>query len=338
MVRQESSSSADSLLPGTEPGAHRENGRFGGVPPELSVVLPVYNERENLEALLQRLKEVLTPIGISFELIFVDDGSADGTADWLAERAETDEETVLIELARNFGHQTAISAGLDFAQGQAVIVMDADLQDPPEMIPSLLERWREGYQVVYAIRQQRQEGPLLQWTYKLFYRLLSRVASIEIPLDSGDFCLMDRQVVDLLVAMPERNRFLRGIRSWVGMRQIGVPYERHARHAGESKYTFSRLLLLALDGFVSFSYMPLRVITLLGFLTSFLSILLAIFYTVKRIAFGLSPPGFATLVVAIFFLAGVQLVTVGVIGEYVGRIFDEVKQRPLYVTRRITGR
>jgi dolichol-phosphate mannosyltransferase len=243
----------------------------------------------------------------------------------------------VIELARNFGHQVAISAGLDHARGAGVIIMDADLQDPPEVLPEFIAKWREGHDVVYAIREQRKEGALKRATYAAFYRLLQRVAQIEIPLDAGDFCIMDRRVVDLLNGMPERNRFVRGIRSWVGLSQVGLPYARQARHAGHPKYTFSRLIYLALDGLVSFSFLPLRVITLMGFAVSAVSILLAIAYTIQKITIGLSPPGFATLTVALFFLSGIQLVTIGVIGEYVGRIFDEVKRRPLYVVNQRIG-
>jgi len=243
---------------------------------------------------------------------------------------------VLVELARNFGHQVAISAGLDHARGAGVVIMDADLQDPPEVLPQFIDKLREGHDVVYAIRERRKEGRLKRAAYSAFYRLLRRVANIDIPLDSGDFCIMNRRVVDLLVSMPERNRFVRGIRSWVGLDQVGLAYERHTRYAGKPKYTFRRLLYLALDGLISFSYMPLRMITVLGFGVSALSIILAIFYAVKKLVAGLNPPGFATLVVAIFFLAGVQLTTLGVVGEYIGRIFEEVKRRPLYVARSIT--
>jgi glycosyltransferase involved in cell wall biosynthesis len=205
------------------------------------------------------------------------------------------------------------------------------------VLPQFIAKWQEGYDVVYAIREHRKEGWPRRAAYAAFYRLLRRIANVEIPLDAGDFCLMDRKVVDLLQSMPERNRFVRGIRSWVGLRQLGIPYERQAREAGHPKYTFGRLMLLALDGFISFSHAPLRVASILGFAISLVSLLLATFYFVKRVTTGLNPPGFPTLVVALFFLSGVQLVTLGVIGEYVGRIFDEVKQRPLYIVRRVTG-
>lgn len=304
--------------------------------PELSVVIPVYNEEENLPALHTRLTSVLQATALDYEIVFVDDGSRDASVALLKQQAADDQRVVVVELARNFGHQVAISAGLDHARGNGVIVMDADLQDPPEVLPQFIAQWQAGHDVVYAIREQRKEGWFKRATYAAFYRLLQRVANIEIPLDAGDFCIMDRRVVDLLTSMPERNRFVRGIRSWVGLDQIGLAYERQARHAGKPKYTFTRLLYLALDGLVSFSYIPLRLITLLGFAISLLSIVLAVFYTIKKLLYGLNPPGFATIVVSIFFLAGMQLIMTGVIGEYVGRIFEEVKRRPLYIVRRVT--
>jgi polyisoprenyl-phosphate glycosyltransferase len=306
--------------------------------PDLSVVVPIYNEAENLAALYARLTTVLETSAPDYEIVFVDDGSRDTSLAQLHALAAANDRIVVVELARNFGHQVAISAGLDQSRGGAVVVMDADLQDPPEVLPQFIAKWREGYDVVYAVREHRKESWPKRAVYALFYRLLQRVANIEIPLDAGDFCIMDRQVVDLLVGMPERNRFVRGIRSWIGLRQVGLAYERQARHAGQPKYTFSRLVYLALDGLISFSYVPLRVITLLGFGVSLLSIILAIFYVIKRLTVGLYPPGFATLIVAVCFLTGIQLITIGVIGEYVGRIFDEVKRRPLYIVRQITRR
>jgi polyisoprenyl-phosphate glycosyltransferase len=304
--------------------------------PELSVVIPVFNEEENIAVLYSRLTAVLEAIHIEYEIIFVDDGSKDDSLNQLKNLSVRDNRVLVVELARNFGHQVAITAGLDYSQGKAVIVMDGDLQDPPEVLPEFIAKWRKGHDVVYGIRERRKESWLKRAAYAGFYRLLRRIATIEIPLDSGDFCIMDRRVVDLLISMPERNRFVRGIRSWVGLNQAGLPIERHARIAGKPKYTFRRLMLLALDGFVSFSYLPLRIITISGFSISLLSILTAVFYAAKRLMTGLGPPGFATLVVAVFFLAGVQLITMGVIGEYVGRIFEEVKQRPLYVVRKVT--
>ena len=306
--------------------------------PVISIVTPVFDERDNVPVLYDRLIAVMTAAERQFEIVFVDDGSRDGSLDILHELAARDTRVVVVELARNFGHQVAISAGLDYARGDAVIVMDADLQDPPEVLPQFIAKWREGHDVVYAIRGRRTEGPVKQLAYKLFYRVLQRIANIQIPLDSGDFCIMDRKVVDLLVGMPERNRFVRGIRSWVGLDQVGLGYERQARYAGRAKYTFSRLVYLALDGLISFSFVPLRLITILGFMVSAISILMAVSYAIQKVTVGLEPPGFATTIVAIFLLAGMQLITIGVIGEYVGRIFEEVKRRPLYVVRRVTGR
>jgi dolichol-phosphate mannosyltransferase len=305
------------------------------VAPVLSIVIPVANEERNLLPLHRRLVETLEACEPSFELVFVDDGSRDRSLDLLHGLAAADARVVVVELARNFGHQVAISAGLEHARGRAVVIMDADLQDPPELLPAFLAKWREGHDVVYGVRRHRKENWLKRAAYTAFYRLLRRVASIDIPLDSGDFSIMDRKVVDLLTAMPERNRFVRGIRSWVGLDQVGIPYERQARHSGRPAYTYRRLLYLAVDGLVSFSFVPLRAITVVGMAVSAGSILLALFYAVKRMFVGLEPAGFATTVVAIFFLAGVQLMTIGVIGEYVGRIFEEVKHRPLYVVRRV---
>ncbi|EFO81284.1 glycosyl transferase family protein [Oscillochloris trichoides DG-6] len=307
-------------------------------PPQLSVVIPAYNEEENLPTLYSRLRAALDPLDLEYEIIFVNDGSRDATLSLLQQMAAIDPRLVVIDLARNFGHQVAISAGLDHSRGRGVIIMDGDLQDPPEVLPEFIAKWREGYDVVYAIREQRKEGWLKRTAYTLFYRLLKQVASIDIPLDAGDFCIMDRGVVDLLNGMPERNRFVRGIRSWIGLRQTGLAYARHARYAGRPKYTLTRLIYLALDGLISFSYLPLRMISLAGVGVSIMSILIAIFYTIQKLTVGLSPPGFATLVVATFFLAGIQLITIGVIGEYVGRIFEEVKGRPLYVVRKVWGR
>jgi dolichol-phosphate mannosyltransferase len=304
---------------------------------DLSVVLPVYNEESNITELYDRLTRVLQRTELHYEIIFVNDGSRDASLEQLQMLAAQDEHILVIELARNFGHQVALSAGLEYTRGRGVVVMDSDLQDPPEVLPAFIERWQAGYEVVYAIREKRKEFILKRIAYALFYRILQRVAHVAIPIDSGDFCIMDRCVVDLLVSMPERNRFVRGIRSWVGFRQVGLAYERQARHAGKPKYTFSRLMGLALDGIISFSYMPLRAITLIGLGVSVFSIALAAFYFWRQVLFGLNPPGFPTLIVAIFFLSGIQLITLGMMGEYVGRIFEEIKHRPLYTVRRVFG-
>lgn len=302
---------------------------------EISIVVPVFNEVENLPTLYNRLVSVMNEFTPNYELIFIDDGSRDTSRELLQSFSEQNPRVCIVELARNFGHQTAISAGLNYARGQGVVIMDADLQDPPEVLPQFISKWKEGFDVVYAVRTKRKEIWWKRAAYDLFYRLLKYVANIDIPLDAGDFCIMDRRVVDLLNAMPERNRFVRGIRSWVGLNQTGLVYERQARNAGQPKYSLRRLIYLGLDGLVSFSYVPLRMILMAGTAISVLSIFLAIFYAIKRLFVGLNPPGFATTIVAILFLAGVQLITIGVIGEYVGRTFEEVKRRPLYVVHRV---
>jgi glycosyltransferase involved in cell wall biosynthesis len=306
-------------------------------PPEISVVVPMLNEAANLTALYTRLTQVLVPLQVPYELIMVDDGSTDGTYQALCHLRAQDPRLKCLRLARNFGHQAALTAALAHAAGQAVVVMDADLQDPPEVIPDLLERWRQGFEVVYAVRRHRQETAPKRLAYALFYRLLHRVASVEIPLDAGDFCLMDRRVVDQLNCLPERNRFVRGLRTWVGFRQTGVAYERAARHAGRSQYDFWRLVRLAVDGLVSFSYLPLRVASSLGFAVSFLSLLVGLYYLVLRLAGHREPAGFAGIIIAVLFLGGVQLITIGIMGEYVGRIFDEVKERPIYIVAEKEG-
>lgn len=316
----------------------RWTGEEGGIRQiELSVVIPFFNEEQNIPLLVEQLRKEIFGMGIDdYELIFVDDGSSDGTVNLLQSLMKEDERIVLLELSRNFGHQVAVSAGLDHATGKAVVVMDADLQDPPLVVPELVKKWREGYDVAYAVRQNRKENWFKRTAYKVFYRLLSRISSVTVPLDAGDFCCMDQRVVRILVSMPERTRFVRGLRSWVGFRQVGVPYDRDARYGGKPKYDFWRLVLLALDGFVSLSHVPLRLVTTLGFIMSVFALLLGAFFIVKKMIVGLSPPGYASTMTAIFLLAGIQLVTVGVVGEYVGHIFDEVKRRPLYVLRRVT--
>ena len=295
----------------------------------ISVVVPLYNEGENLHELISRLDATLA--GRHYELMLVDDGSADDTREQLAKLANRRPEIKFLSLSRNFGHQAAITAGLQHASGDAVIVMDGDLQDPPEAIPGLISRWFEGYEVVYAVRRNRKEGPLKRVAYKGFYRVLKRLSYLDIPLDSGDFALMDRKVVDLLNHLPERNRFVRGIRSWVGFRQVGMEVEREARAAGDPKYTVKMLRRLAFDGIISFSHAPLRIFSSLGLLFSvgsFLSILVVLWI---RLFTDLSIPGFASTATLILLLGGVQLLGIGILGEYIARIFDEVKNRPNYI-------
>jgi len=304
---------------------------------EVSVVVPTFNEEANLPTLYERLTGVLTAQGLPYEIVLVDDGSADGTLAEIEQLRRQDPRVKYLRLARNFGHQAALTAGLAHASGRAVVVMDADLQDPPEVIPELLSRWREGYDVVYAIRRHRRESVTMRVAYALFYRLLHRVAAVDMPLDAGDFCLMDRRVVDQLNALPERNRFVRGLRTWVGFRQTGVPYDRQARHAGRSQYNFWKLLRLAVDGLVSFSYVPLRVASTMGFVVSLGSLVVGLYYLILRLAGHRDPAGFAGIIISVLFLGGVQLISIGIMGEYVGRIFDEVKSRPIFIVAEKEG-
>jgi dolichol-phosphate mannosyltransferase len=305
-------------------------------PVELSLVVPLYNEEENLPELRTRLGSLLDQY--PGEAVLVDDGSRDRTPEMLDELTADDPRFRAVHLSRNFGHQAAVAAGLQYSRGRAVVVMDADLQDPPELVPQLIARWREGYEVVYAKRAGRErEGVakrLLAWGY---YRILRRLVGLDLPADTGDFCLMDRRVVDLLNAMPERNRYIRGLRAWVGFRQTAVEFVRPPRHAGEVKYTFRRSLGLALNGIISLSKAPLRLATYFGFLVSLASFALALIYFIQRLqgreAF---VKGWASTVIIMLFLGGVQLLTIGIIGEYLSRIYDEVKQRPLYVVRGVT--
>lgn len=308
-----------------------------GLSPELSVVLPCHNEQGVLPALVERLSAVLRQVVESHEIIFVDDASTDGTSEALDALCERDPSIRVLHLSRNFGQQAALSAGLDAAGGDAVVLMDCDLQDPPEVIESLVARWREGYQVAYAVRRRRKEGALKRAAYALFYRSLVLISEIELPLDAGDFCLLDRQVIEGMRAMPERQRFVRGLRSWVGFRQVGVEYERQARYAGEPKYTLRKLVRLALAGYVGFSTAPLRLASLLGFLASCLGLLLVVWAVMGRILGSDLPRGWASTLAIVLLLGGAQLLVLGVMGEYLGRMYDEVRARPTYIVSRRVG-
>src|SRR4028118_984550 len=307
--------------------------------PKYSLVVPIYNEETSIAELYRRLSAVMDELGEPVELILVNDGSRDRTLSLLRDLHEKDPRVCYLSIARNSGHQIAVTAGLNFVRGQAIIVLDADLQDPPELIPVLVEKWKEGYQVVYAQRtQRRQENWFKRFPAYVFYRLLRRLADVEIPLDTGDFCLMDRRVVDVLNAMPERNRYIRGLRSWVGLQQTSIRYERDPRFAGEVKYTFRKSLSLAGNGLVSFSRLPLRLSTYVGLLAAVVAVLMAVLVLYWRIESPNSPlTGFATIMIAIFFLGAVQLVSIGILGEYIGRIYEEVKGRPLYVLSEVAG-
>ena len=307
--------------------------------PKYSLVIPVYNEETTIPELYRRLSAVMDLLGEPVELILVNDGSRDRTLSLIRDLHEKDPRVCYISLARNFGHQIAVTAGLNYVRGRAIVVLDADLQDPPELIPRLLEKWQQGYQVVYAQRtQRRQESLFKRLPAYVFYRLLRRFADVDIPLDTGDFCLMDRRVVDVLNAMPERNRYIRGLRSWVGLQQTSIRYERDPRFAGEVKYTFRKSLSLAGNGLVSFSRLPLRLSTYVGLLAAAVAVVMAVLVLYWRIVAPTSPlTGFASIMIAMFFLGAVQLVSIGILGEYVGRIYEEVQGRPLYVLSEVAG-
>ncbi|CAN5340706.1 glycosyltransferase family 2 protein [soil metagenome] len=300
----------------------------------LSTVVPCYNEEDVLQETHRRLTQVLEQamVGGSFEIVYVDDGSTDGTARVLGGLHEQDDRVRVVRLSRNFGHQLAATAGLDHASGDAVVLIDADLQDPPEAIPLLLAKWREGYDVVYGVRSDRAgETRFKLWTAKVFYRLVNRLSETPIPLDTGDFRLMDRKVVGALRSMPERDRFMRGMVSWVGFRQTAVPFRRAPRAAGESKYPLFKMLRFALDGVTSFSTVPLRLATWVGFAASAVALLGILYALAVRLFTQSWVSGWAALFVAVLFIGGVQLLALGVIGEYIGRIYGEAKHRPLYL-------
>lgn len=303
----------------------------------ISVVVPAYNEIEVIDQFYARATEAMQqlPEAYDYELVFVDDGSKDGTYARLTELADSDDHVVLVKFSRNFGHQIAITAGLDTAKGDAVAVIDADLQDPPEVILRFVEKWKEGYEVVYGVREKRDgESAAKLLTAALFYRLIKRLTPVEIPVDVGDFRLMSRRAADHLRALTEKDRFVRGLVSWIGFPQIGVTYERDPRAAGETKYPYKKMIKFALDGITSFSNVPLKLATWFGYLTSgFAFLYLASVFWQK--AMGYTVRGFATIMVAMLFLGGVQLICLGIIGEYIGRIFNEIKPRPMYVIETI---
>jgi dolichol-phosphate mannosyltransferase len=299
--------------------------------PRVSVAVPLFNEEHVLPQLFRRISDVLDGLpGGPHEIVLVNDGSSDGTLAWLAELAARDERVVAISLSRNFGHQAALSAALEYATGDAVVVMDGDLQDPPEAIPRLLAEHVKGFDVVYVRRVRRKEGWVLRACYFVFYRVLALVAAVRLPVDAGDFALLSRRVVDALKQFPEHQRYLRGLRTWVGFRQAGVALERAARHAGRSKYSAGRLMMLALDGLVSFSVAPLRAAAALGLLAIGGTTLFAAYAVYVRLIGGRTTEGFTMLIVVMTFMSGVQLLFLGVIGEYLGRVYDEVKARPQY--------
>ena len=305
----------------------------------LSVVVPCYNEEAVLAETHRRLSAVLSGIdGIEYEILYVDDGSSDRTMTILKQLQASEDCVRVLQFSRNFGHQIAVTAGLEHAAGDAVVLIDADLQDPPEVIPEMVARWREGYHVVYGQRTDREgESAFKLWTAKAFYRLINRVSETSIPIDVGDFRLMGREVVDAIAAMPERDCFIRGMVSWVGFRQVAVPYRRAARLAGESKYPLFKMLRFALDGVTSFSTAPLRGATYLGFAASGLALCGIVYALGVRLFTNRWVTGWAAIFVAVLFIGGVQLISLGVIGEYIGRLYGEAKRRPLYLLQERLG-
>jgi polyisoprenyl-phosphate glycosyltransferase len=305
---------------------------------EYSLVVPIYNEAETIPELVRRLTDLVGRLDGDAEVILVDDGSSDGSYDLMSAAREADPRIKLLRLSRNFGHQIAVTAGLDVAAGNAVIVMDADLQDPPEVALELAARWRDGYEVVYAVREGREgETPFKRATASLFYRLFRRISDVDVPLDVGDFRLVDRRALDAFRSMRESNRYVRGMFSWIGYRQVGVPFSRDERFAGETKYPLRKMLRFATDGIVSFSAYPLRLALNLGFIVSALSFLLGVVFLISKFVGFYSVPGLASIAVFVAFLGGIQLLLIGIMGEYVARIHDEVKGRPLYLVSDTQG-
>lgn len=300
----------------------------------LTAVVPIYNEDEILPELHARLHSVLSDMGVDWRIIYVDDGSRDASPRLLAGFADESDRVSVVHLSRNFGQQLAIAAGLSMADADAVVLLDGDLQDPPEVIPELFVRWRDGYDVVYAVKRKRKEGPVKRALFRAFYRILGAVSSLDIPADAGNFSLMDRSVVDLINRMPERSRYVSGLRAYVGGRQTGVEFERAERYAGDPRQSPRRLVRMAFDAFFAFSDLPLRLATILGFVVSGIAFLVLLNVLYKRLVSGEAIIGWASTMTSILFIGGIQLVSVGIIGEYIGRIYNETKARPAWVVAR----
>jgi len=304
--------------------------------PILSVIIPIYNEEEVLPETYKRLTSVMQTFGETYELIFVNDGSRDSSPQILADICSEDKNVKFINFSRNFGHQPAITAGMDYAKGDAVVVIDADLQDPPEVILEMVAKWREGFDVVYGKRIKRKgETWFKKLTAKIYYRLLKSLTKVEIPTDTGDFRLIDRKVNEAMKALPERNRYVRGLVSWVGFKQTAVEFVRQERFAGETKYPFRKMLKLAMDGITSFSYKPLKIAMGLGFTFAFISFAYLIYILIQAIFFDIPVAGWASIIIVQLFSTGVLLIMLGIIGEYIGRIFEEMKNRPIYIVREV---
>ena len=305
---------------------------------KLSVVIPFYNEEKNIDYLFKRLITVLDKLETTYEIICVNDGSKDDTLGCLVQHHQTQPQIKVINLSRNFGKEIALTAGIDYANGEAIIPIDADLQDPPELIEQLVFKWQEGYDVVYAKRRSRQgESWLKRLTAYAFYQTIGRMSSVTIPPNTGDFRLLDRRVVKALKKMPERTRFMKGLFAWVGFKQTSVLFDREPRFQGDTTWNYWKLWNFAIDGITSFSFLPLKVWSYIGICISFLSYLFASFLIIRTLFFGVDVPGYASLMVTVLFLGGVQLITLGIIGEYLGRVYEEVKKRPLYLVREKYG-
>lgn len=305
---------------------------------ELSIVIPLYNEEKNIQQLFEHLESVLNRLNLSYEIVCIDDGSQDNTLRCLLARHYQNPSVKVVSFSRNFGKEAALTAGIDFATGRAIIPIDADLQDPPELIAELVDKWREGYDVVDAVRRSRQgESWIKQATANAFYWLIGRVSEVPIPAATGDFRLLDRKVVNTLKQLPERTRFMKGLFAWVGFKQTAIFYDRLPRYRGQTKWSYWRLWNFAIDGITSFSTVPLKVWSYLGLTLALSAFLYATFLVVRTLILGIDVPGYASLMVAILFLGGVQLITLGVIGEYLGRVYEEVKGRPLYLVRDCYG-
>lgn len=300
----------------------------------LSIIIPIYNEAGNIQVLFERLSNVVKDMNINVEYVFVNDGSRDNSIELIKGLAKTSSDVHYLDFSRNFGHQVAVAAGLDYCTGKSAVIIDADLQDPPELIANLVSKWKEGYEVVYAKRRSREgESFLKKFTAKLFYRTLKRITSINIPVDTGDFRIIDRKVIDVLKKMPEQQKFLRGQISWIGFRQTYIEYDRDERHSGASGYTYKKMLRFALDGITSFSNLPLRFATITGFVVSGIAFLLILYALYERLVTKNYVPGWASLMLAVLFIGGVQLISIGIIGEYISRMSSNIRNRPLYILR-----
>ncbi|MBR9970979.1 glycosyltransferase family 2 protein [Magnetospirillum sulfuroxidans] len=307
-------------------------------PPVLSLVVPMFNEAGNLDTLFARLTQVMADLGESYEIVCIDDGSKDDTVARVLEHRQRDPRIKVVELSRNFGKELALTAGLHHTSGQAVVMIDADLQHPPETIKEMMAKWRDGYEMVIAVRRDReQETAFKRLASKAFYEMFGRVSEVQLPPGAGDFRLLDRKVVDVLNAMPEHARFMKGLYAWVGFKQTIIPFDVADRAHGETKFNLFRLWRLAIDGITSFTSVPLKVWTFIGSLVASFALLYGLLFIVKTLILGIDVPGYPSLIVAITFFSGVQLISLGVIGEYLGRVFSEVKNRPLYVVRSAHG-